>query len=257
MQLLTQKALARTYDPPNRVDPWDGVELYRESQTYPDDWGSRKVARRMDVSRGEISRWVDGDSKPDAVHAIDFARRNGWFEDGWTEKTVALAELAISIFAFGSIDEESTIPTWARTQSDNETVIEAALETVGVGYQHVENDAGPDQIRPLNGASYLGRALSVIGAPVGHKNEESVRQLPDWVDDAPDDAREAFVLLLVRGRGYDTDRRDTRFIKTRRGRKYFFDVADLIEDVAGEEANVTEQGVTVSAAAVRALEMAD
>jgi len=253
MPLVDAKSLARTYDPPNRVDPWDSVELYRESQTYPDNWGSRKVAGRMDVSRGEISRWVDGDSKPDAVHAIEFAERKGWFEEEWTETTIALAELAISIFAFGSIDEESTLPTWARTQLDNEAVVEDALETVGTGYRHIENDGAPDQIRPANGSSYLGRALSVMGAPVGHKNDETVRQLPDWVDDAPPEARRTFALLLVRGRGYKSDRRDTRFIKTRRGRQYFFDVADLIEDVTGEPANVTEQGVSVTADAVREL----
>ncbi|KPN31105.1 hypothetical protein SY89_01847 [Halolamina pelagica] len=256
MQLLDQKSLARTYDPPNRVDPWDGVELYRESQTYPDNWGSRKVARRMDVSRGEISRWVDGDSKPDAVHAIEFARDHGWLAEEWTPTTIALAELAVSIFAFGSIETDTLLPTWARTQPDNEAVVEAALEQVGTGYRSVPNGEETAQIRPTDGASYLGRALSVINAPVGHKNDETVRQLPNWVDDAPDEARETFALLLVRGRGYETDRRDTRFIKTRRSRQYFFDVADLIEEVTGESANVFEQGVTVSADAVRELGLA-
>ncbi len=219
----------------------------------PDDWGSRKIARRMEVSRGEISRWVDGDSKPDAVHAIQFARHNGWLVEDWTPTTEALAELAISIFAFGSIETDTLLPTWARTQADNEAVVEAALEQVGVGYQSVENGEETVQIRPDVGASYLGRALSVMGAPVGHKNDQTVRGLPRWVDDAPAGARETFALLLVRGRGYETDRRDTRFIKTRRDQQYFFDVADLIEDVTGESANVFEQGVTVSADAVRQL----
>lgn len=253
MRLVTPKGLARTYDPPNRVDPWDGVELYRESQTYPDDWGSRKVARRMEVSRGEISRWVDDDSKPDAVHAIDFADQHGWFDEDWTDTTIALAELTISIFAFGSIEESTTLPTWARTQRKNESVVEAALETVGTGYRYVENTNAPDQIRPSDGSSYLGRALSVAGAPVGHKNEQTVRKLPDWTDDVPADTRRMFALLLVRGRGFDSDRRTTRFIKTRRGQQYFYDVSDLIEGVTGETANVIEEGVSVSADAVREL----
>lgn len=253
MQLLTEKALARTYDPPNTVDTWERVERYQESQRYPDDWGSRKVARRMDVSRGEISRWVDGDSKPDAARAVEIARDNDWTASTWTPTVGALATLAISIFAFGSIATDDYTPTWARTESDNEAVVEDALDTVGCGWRTVENEGETDQIRPARHVAALGRALSVAGAPVGNKNAETVQQLPDWVDGAPDEFREAFAKLLVRGRGYESDRRDTRFIKTRRGDQYFRDVIELIEGVTGEEANRTEQGVSVSAAAVREL----
>jgi hypothetical protein len=254
--LASPKALARTYNPANRADPWDGVDLYRETQTYPDNWGSRRVASSMDVSRNEISTWVDDGGKPDAVHAIDFGRDNGWFGSEWTETTTALSTLAISIFAFGSIEEETRLPNWSRTQPDNEAVVETALETVGTGHQNVTNNSGPDMIQPAEGASFLGRALAVAGAPVGHKNDETVRQLPEWVDDAPAEARRRFALLLVRGRGTDSDRRDTRFIKTRRGGQYFADVSRLIEDVTGETANITEEGVAVSAAAVRELGIA-
>jgi len=256
MPLLSPKELARTYSPPNTADPWERVQLYWESQEYPDNWGSRKVARRMGVSRGEVSRWVDGDSKPDAAHAVEFARDHGWFADTWTPTICSLGELVISIYAFGSIEREGLLPSWARTQPDNETVVETALEQVGTGFKHIENGGETPQLRANHHASTLGRSLSVAGAPVGHKNDESVTGLPDWLDDAPDAVRESAAKLLVRGRGYESDRRDTRFIKTRRGPQYFEDVSALIEDVCGEPAPVKDHGVTVSANAVRALGLA-
>jgi len=256
MPLLSPQKLARTYNPPNTADPWKRVELYRESQRYPDNWGSRKVARRMGVSRGEISRWVDGDSKPDAAHAVDFARDQGWFADTWTPTLCALGELVISIYAFGSIERESLLPSWARTQADNEAVVEDALERVGTGFVHIDNGDETPQIRPKTHASVLGRSLSIAGAPVGHKNAESVTGLPEWINNAPSDVRETAAKLLVRGRGYESDRRDTRFIKTRRGPQYFEDVSALVEDVSGKPAPVKDHGVTISADAVRALGLA-
>jgi hypothetical protein len=45
-------------------------------------------------------------------------------------------------------------------------------------------------------------------------------------------------------------------IQANRSRQYFNDVRDLIEDVTGKSVTASDSGVTISAAAVRALGLA-
>ncbi len=92
--------------------------------------------------------------------------------------------------------------------------------------------------------------------PVGDKTSDSVRGLPDWIDDAPRVVQLDLVLLIVRGRGSRRRGKATRQIQANRPRQYFDDVAQLIEKVTGETATVSDAGVTISADAVRELGLA-
>lgn len=265
-QLVTPQALAESYDHPSK-DAWTAVQLYREAMTYADDWGAQRVASAINsdqstefegISRSEVRAWVDGGSKPDAARAVDVARDLGWFDDGWTDTTRALAELVIGVYAFGSISERHHVPSWSPDDEESRADIEDALVWAGLGYQHVEreSDAHGDEIKPAQHGTILGRALVVAGAPVGDKNAESVRGLPDWVDDAPMVVKLQLALLFVRGRGVEHEGKATRSIRTDRGVQYFRDVARLIEDATGESVTASDAGVTVSAAAVRELGLA-
>lgn len=256
MSILNARPLARTYAHPSRVDPWEAVELYRETQRYPDDWGSQRVASAMDdVSRSEVRAWVDGDGKPDAVRAIDVADDLGWLDDQWTPTTQALAQLVAGLFACGSVITENYVPSWSPDDDVASETIETALETIGVGSTHVTRNADnqADEVKPATHASILGRALVVAGAPVGHKTADSVREVPEWLDDAPMSVRASFVELLVRDRGVEQPKKATRRIQTDRARGYFEAIAELVEDVTGESATASDVGVTISADAVRAL----
>lgn len=44
MAILSPESLARTYDPPTKRDPWAQVQLYRQTQRYPEDWAGHRVA---------------------------------------------------------------------------------------------------------------------------------------------------------------------------------------------------------------------
>ncbi len=129
---------------------------------------------------------------------------------------------------------------------------------MGVDSQHVERDheGQGDEIRPAHHGTQLGRALVVASAPVGDKNADSVRGLPDWIDDAPRVVQMDLALLFVRGRGSQRRDKATRQIQADRPRQYFEDVAELIETVTGKAATVSDIGVTISADAVHELGLA-
>lgn len=264
--LVIPKALARTYNHPSK-DSWTAVELYREAAKKPDDWGAQRVASAINsdqsnefegISRGEVRAWVDDDSKPDAARAVGIARDLGWDADEWTETVRALAKLVIGIYTFGSIIERNYTPSWSPDDDESEAVIEAALEQVDVGFQHVERDdpSQGDEIKPASHATRLGRALVVAGAPVGDKNARSVQGLPDWVETAPMIVKMDLALLFARGRGSRRPGKATMQIHADRPRHYFEDVARLIEEVTGATANASDAGVTISADAVRELGLA-
>jgi len=124
---------------------------------------------------------VDKDSKPDAARAVDMARKLGWDADEWTENVRALARLAIGIFAFGSLIGRNYTASWSPDDPESEHEIEIALDTVGVGYQHIERDehAKGDEIRPAAHVGQTGRALTVAGAPMGDKTTESIQEFAE------------------------------------------------------------------------------
>ncbi len=261
--LIDVEALARTYNHPSK-DPWEAVGLYREAMKKPDDWGAQRVASAINsdranefegISRSEVRAWVDDDSKPDAAHAVDVARELGWAGKGWTETVCAIAKLVIGIYAFGSIIEENYAPSWSPDNDQSQAAIETALTWAGVGYQHVERD-GPkrgDEIRPGQHGTKLGRALVVAGAPVGDKNADSVRGLPEWVHKAPRVVQMELVLLFVRGRATELPEKVTRQVQADRGRRYYEDWARLVENVTGESAITSDLTLTIPASAVREL----
>jgi hypothetical protein len=190
------------------------------------------------------------------VHALEVAQSNGWDADKWTDTVTALAELVIGVFAFGSIRSDYFVPSWSPNDDVIRSKIESALVRTSVGCQNIERnnpEVRADEVRPAEHASILGRTLVVAGAPVGDKSASSVRRLPDWVHDAPITVRTRIAVLLVRDRGVEHEGKATRTIQTDRGPRYFEDIARLINDLTGEHARATENGVTISANAVREL----
>jgi len=246
------------------MDPWEHVQLFRQSQRYPDDWGAARVASAINndddqpfegLSRSNIRAWVEDDGKPDAARAVDVAEQLGWFATEWTPVTRALADLVAGIYACGSIDRRGWRPGWAADSAVGRSTIESALDTVGVGSRYVarEDDSQGNEIRPREYPSILGRSLHVSGAPVGDKNADSVVGLPRWLDTAPPSVRASFAELLVRERAIAYPHKATRRLQGARAPQYFKDIRELLEDVTGETVTASETGVTISADAVRAL----
>ncbi len=265
MPLLSPESLARTYSPPTERDGWEQVQLYRQTQRYPDDWGGQRVASAINgddeqpfenLSRSNIRAWVEGDGMPDAARAVEVADDLGWFATEWTPTTRALAQLVAGVFACGSINREGWVPGWATQTKRAE--LESALMTVGVGSRWLarDSDSQANELRPAKHRSILGRALVAAGAPVGDKTADSVGGLPEWLAEAPPSVRASFAELLVAERGARRPNRATLAIQADRSRQYFEDVRELLEDVTGERVTASDAGVTISADAVRALGLA-
>lgn len=263
MRVITPRTLASTYAHPSK-DPWAAVQLYQAAMAYPDDWGAQRVATAINadpnrpfegVTRAEIRAWVDGDGMPDAARAIQVARDHEWLTEGWTPTTRALAVLVIAGYVCGSITTDTYVPTWSPTDPATETAITDALTQVGCGATHLPraSTAQADEYRPGEHASVLGRGLAVAGMPVGNKTAATVRELPAWVADSPADLKATYARLFVFERGIAYPDKATRRIQTDRGPQYFQDLAAVIRAVTGERVTVTPTGVTISAAAVRAV----
>jgi len=265
MPLLSPESIARTYSPPTERDGWEQVQLYRQTQRYPDDWGGARVASAINrddeqpfegLGRSNVRAWVEGDGKPDAARAVEVADDLGWLADEWTPTTSALTQLVAGVFACGSINTEGWVPGWA--VQTKRVDLESALTQAGVGYRwvHRESKSQGDELRAAKHASILGRALVAAGAPPGDKSAENVDGLPDWLDDAPPSVRASFAELLVAERGAKRFQKATLQIQADRSRQYFEDVRELLEDVTGERVTASDAGVTISADAVRALGLA-
>jgi len=193
---------------------------------------------------------------PDAARAVETAEKLGWLSEEWTPTTRAFSQLVAGIFACGSVEVRGWVPGWAATNSRE--IILASLKQIGVGYRTVDRDtvSQADELRPAKYASILGRALVVAGAPLGDKNANNVKRLPDWLSVAPPSVRASFAELLVVERGSKRPSKATLAIQANRSRQYFEDVRDLLEDVTGESVTASDAGVTISADAVRALGLA-
>lgn len=253
--LVDERTLARTYAHPSAADPYAIVVQYREAMQYPEDAGSTHVARELAVPRGRVRPWLDG-STPDPVAAIETAAASGWLADQWTPPVSGLALLCAGVFACGGVRRQGWAPSWLPATDSGRTGIETALAAVGVSHRTVSgSDTRSTELRPGSHSSILGRALAVAGAPVGRKATARALALPEWLPDAPGELRRRVAALFVAERGIEYADKATRRIQVDRPEAYYRDLAQLIAAETGEQVTVSDSGITVSAAAVRALDV--
>ena len=84
-----KKALVRTHDQPSYRDPWRVVQDYRRVRRamadHPDK-ASSALSSEVNLPRGRIRPWVDGDSKPDCLRGLGMAQEYGWILDTWDDE---------------------------------------------------------------------------------------------------------------------------------------------------------------------------
>jgi hypothetical protein len=69
--------------------------------------GSTAVATALDLPRGRIRAWVDGDGRPDAVRGLETLTANGWLHLDWdTPALRALSCLITWLVVGGSLPRE-------------------------------------------------------------------------------------------------------------------------------------------------------
>jgi len=245
--VLTDEAIAQTYNTPGRANPYDAVEEYRE---FKQRFGSSqmsgyRIAKKMEVPRGRVRSWMAG-SKPDVVSGIETADAHGWLDLEFDDDVfAAFNRLIAGVFSGGSISTETFTPSYSAPDDAIEQQLRADLEAVGVGAILVNSMSGNvEEIRPERDASVLGRVLVALGAAHGPKAQNTV-ELPRYLDDAPEHIRVDFVRVYIANRG--TIVKEKRFVQLREERPtwYLKQLADMIESVVDAEVSQGTDAVRV------------
>lgn len=254
-------AFARTYDPPAYEDAWEAVEDYQRTMDAAARYPQKKsgaLARRVELPRGRIRPWVDGDAKPDAVRGLQRAEDRGWIDVPQSSAVFrGLNTLVAWVFSSGSISHRNYRPMFVVDGRAAEARLSKAFVQVGLSYQYTRRDESgrADEVVPDADASVLGRVLTVLGAPLGEKSERSAVSLPTYLATAPASVRRAFARTYVLNRGQVTPGKDTVKFREERPESYLSALRSLLRDVTGESVSVSERNVILSADAARALDV--
>jgi hypothetical protein len=243
-----EQKLARTYGQDR--DGWERVREFRRVREFVDgrpDVGSGVVAARLDLPRSRVRPWVDGESRPDPVRAVQRAWDLGWLEARPGDPVFeALAVCNAWIFAGGSIAAENYRPTFAVGASDPEEPLLEAIETLGLDYRRYrrEVDRRATEIAPTDHGVLLGRYLAgVLDAPIGPKDDEGGLGLPLWLSTTPTETRRRWARTYVTVRGYErTDRGGAVQLVERRPDGYRQALSELFADLVDCPESVTLSG---------------
>lgn len=253
--LPTAQSLARTYSDRVYTDPWEKVLDYRRVQQYVADHpnaGRVQIGREFELPPGRVRGWING-GMPDPVRGIQTAIDHGWLDPTPTGKiTQALVELLAHVLAGGSINNHYS-PTLLPGRRVDIDELQQAFVAVGIDSttQHINADSRATEIAAAQDGSVLGRCLITMGAIVGSKTE--LDTFPQILDEVPDNVRASFARIYARHRATTYDQKDTTRIMEKRPVEYQNGLRDLLSDIAGEPVTVDDRGLTLSAAASRAL----
>jgi hypothetical protein len=227
-------------------------------RTNPEE-GSYLVAKKMDLPRGRVHKWLEG-SQPDPVRALDVAEANGWLDATWSSDIGrAFNILVATIFSSGSLGTRDLTPLFSVDADEHAAFIRASLAAVGCGavIQRTDDPSRTNELLPEKHTAVLGRALAVLGAPIGTKNDQAEISLPEYLRSAPESTRKEFVEVYVAFRGYRPDHIDGRLLSESRSDSFHRSLAELIESVTNVSINpsVGKQSLYVPAEAVSELDL--
>jgi hypothetical protein len=179
---------------------------------------------------------MDSQCRPDPVRGIEQAKANGWLEATPGSQTFAALTICHAwVYAGGSIAQKHYKPTFSVDTDDPKAILCRSLDEIDCGHDLLPRNTTKRsmEIVPAEFATLLGRYLhGVRGAPVGAKNRESPRHLPDWITRAPIPTRRRWVRSYVCVRGSE---RDDGVVQLSEQRHEFFreELLALINSVLG------------------------
>lgn len=255
----TARSLAHTYAHQSYANSWNAVKDYRRVQQYAADHpnaGRVKVGNALELPPSRVRGWLN-DSQPDAVRGIHTAVDHGWLNpDPENETAATLVHLAAHVFAGGSINNK-----WVPRVTPNSRVAIADLKAlfartgIDTTVRRTDEANRTTEVVPRSGASVLGRCLTCMGVPRG-VTKYATDSVPHIVHEITDELRRKFVQIFLQHRMIEYEGKETIRVTTDRSQGYFTELAQLIRDVTDERVTVDSSGVTVSAAAVRSLNLA-
>lgn len=249
----TARSLARTYSDRVYSDPWEKVEDYQRVQTYAAEHpnaGRTAVGTALELPAGRVRPWLNG-GRPDPVRGIETASVNGWINPE-RDMANALVELLAHILAGGSISE-TFVPAVTPGRRVDREAIDSVFTAVGVDTccRHTNSNKRATEVYPAADGSVLGRCLVAMGAPQGTKTE--LDSVPTVVWEASESLKRRFVKIYVSHRGLHFPTKATTRIQEERPKSYTSDLHELVSESVSGHVTHGEQGITISADAVREL----
>jgi hypothetical protein len=237
------EAFIETYGTSSTEDSVTLVEQYEQVREYTAEHpnqGSSAVASALELPRGRIRSWVDGDGRPDAARGVDRLTARGWLHLAWEDFSLrALAVLVAWTIAGGHIPRDRWLPAWS-VAAGTEPELRAAGWELGISWQrrHVDDDGSGTEWLVDRDGSVLGRLLGILGAPVNREGPA----LPGWLmhEACPRGIRVDVARVLVRQRGTRIDSSSWPVQVRATDRRAA--IRRLFESVLDGEANVRESG---------------
>lgn len=234
------KALANTYT--GERTGWERVQEYHRVMGYVADHPSQKsaaIASALDLPRSRIRAWVDGDGKPDPVHALEAAEANRWLDLTWHDPPfTTFNRLTAWVFAGGSINTQF-VPSFSATDQPEQRRIEDHFDTLELDYRIVNDDttARATEYVPKDHSPLLGRLLVVLGAPQGTKNKAVEITLPEYLWNAPESVQLGFAQTYVFLRGAKQPERPNWpiAISEQRSPEFKQELRELLVDLVGAD----------------------
>lgn len=255
----TAQTLARTYSDRVYPDPWEKVLDYRRVQAYIAEHpnaGRVRVGNALELPNERVRGWMQ-DMQPDPVRGIQTAIDHGWLDPDPDSKMAAmLVELLGHVLAGGSITTPFT-PAIAPSQRVTVSALHEAFDRIGVDSRtrHADDKNRATEVVPTRDASVLGRCLVAMGAPQGDKT--TLAALPSVIQSVPVHVQRSFVTIYIAHRGPIYQEKSTTRFKEARPASYHKELIRLIQSVVSAPVTYSEGAITVSAAAMRELEIAD
>lgn len=108
----------------------------------------------------------------------------------------------------------------------------------------------PTEVVPASHAPLLGRALTVLEAPVGQKTGQRL-SLPSWLQQAPTPVREHFTDIYLQNRGTGHEGKATLTLGEDRSDTYRKELAAFLSETLSTDVTAGERWVTIPAAAIQ------
>ncbi len=204
-------AFAQTYDHPTYDDPYNAIQDYQRAQRKAaanPNKGSSALSSILELPRGRIRSWVDGDGMPDCYRGLQTARSNGWIIDSWNEETArGLNCLAAWTLSSGGINE-NFVPSFVAELSDEYETLSDYARSAGVRLQRTResDEERPPEWVPRSDASVLGRVLYTWIGVKGNKSRDRV-EFPAYLRESPEFIIQDFLQVYVQQRGVYRDDR--------------------------------------------------
>ena len=258
LRFVSEEELANTYDPDAG---WQAVTQYRDALQLREnnpELARAEIARRVNRPASAVRGWLVEDKTPKVVQGVNTARRRGWIDmESTSEQFRAINQLVAWIFSGGGIAERVFTPHFSVDDPLTIATVCQLLRWADLPYRidGDHSDRGTTVI-PSQAAAVFGRALSVLGAPVGIKAQKENLGLPTYLRSLPEEHQRDFLRVYVLNRGRDLRKENVAgtYLHSLRSETFCEEITDLIESVTGGTATVgSATEVWISAESVRDL----